>query len=872
MVVFTYQRNWAFFFLMPVGARRSLVKQNKMLHGLAWESADERRNCVSLQFRHSIKRVRFGFFKGRSMFAAALLFYCVLLLYISGAQGFPIAYEDDVFGTSSDFSLEGSSEADQSTIRRRPLQDAMRQLTQSNSAGSGAAMKAKGRGKKWRKRKKRLSIRQALNATTTGESQGPAGDVKRADFAASEVSNKWSAETASPSQIGDTSSAPETVPDGSWSESTVDAQNNAALFSTADQTAAKQPGVPAMEDKPSSADSNTADFANETTSSGENSANPVQSRGKNVPESETSEEVSGGSDTATGDGESESGEPASVMQNVARLRTQKEAKATEYYRLKRHLKYLQKSVELKKGESRVASSQVELEEDEIKVATRQLQAIREREEKTKATFDELKAVTREMRSKAKVLSAKSDATSDLTTVMTVRLQHLTVEEVLANSARGLPDSVAGALRRSAEALTPFMDTLMIAVDTNQRLVDHVGAEIDKYTHMNIRKSPFLSGILFYSVLLVPTLTLVSFARRVFDSSSNLTVSHFIVFGNVYYMAICTAAMVATFTTHEDPAASLHRNHEKVFAAFNLLLAFYYIWHVGIMSLQAAYTREKRNIAQLIATLCIGVHYFLFTWRRIFTRASPEMIAANYGMYLTILGIITAERVSRIDMTVWFLRRHLRSRSARQGGNDKETTVGALVSLLSDMASNRFTSAPPSLQKGPTKPTWERDRRTVRDRRPLLRSSQSDEEFDAGEFGRDLEAVHSRRPQSARHPENTAAVRHKRRPPAERVENKGFAAMFFGSRDDNGPDDTSDEDDDSDGDDAGAGKGWWHRLGRVTGYAVVATSPNGGARERARGATLESARGRRPLANHAPPWQQTYYESWFGTATPSRRDN
>jgi hypothetical protein len=800
--------------------------------------------CVSLLRDNVTRRGQTRACTRLFLVLAATFFYT--FVDVANASHIRSPYADDIFGLVSDVESSPNSEANEVRSFRRSLFQAEVSEADASSAtpGDRNASKSTGVGTKNRKRKKRKA---------TGLVAGGENNPDSASGAEMPVERATKPSESNSAAVSDSSS---TVSEGNLEQA---------------ETSNDKAGT-GSETKPSEPNTGSASAA------GKGATDAIGEADDGLPSLRTANEdgveTQAGSERSSREEEIESGGPESALRRVTRLRMEKNAKTVEYYRMVRHVKYLQKSLELKRGESEVASSQVELDEDEIKVSTRQLQAIREGEEMTNATYNELRAVTKEMGSRAKTLAAKADTISDLTHVMAVRLQHLTVEEVLANSARGLPDSVAGALRRSAEALTPFMDTLMIAADTNQRLVDHVGAEIDKYTHVNIRKSPFLSGLLFYCVLLVPTLTLVSFARRVFDSSSKLTVSHFIILGNVYYMAMCIAALVSTWVMRADPAASLHKTHEKVFVSFNLLLGVYYLWHIGMMTLQAAYTRETRNTAQLVATLCIGVHYFLFTWRRVFTKSSPQMIAANYGMYLTILAIITVERLTRLDMHLWFTRRHLLSTAASRDSNGDETSLGTIVSLLATMASDAaamfsLSTALPTPKVG-AKSKWEGGARHARDRRPLLRSSLSQEDTDGG-GDRDLEAIFARRPQSARHPGVPAATGNKRRYPAERVKERGFAAIFFGSRDGDHRDDTSSEEDGDIHDNTGGAEGsWWSQLGRVTGYTAAVTTTSGGARERAGCPAHDSATSRRVAPNYAVP-RQSYFASWFGGTTMTRRD-
>lgn len=341
-------------------------------------------------------------------------------------------------------------------------------------------------------------------------------------------------------------------------------------------------------------------------------------------------------------------------ERIASLKMELKAKNGEVKRLKHKREFLEKALKLKVGQAKMHHGEFELNENEIKDTTKQLQKFQKESNETSRKYDEMVKESETAKERALRLEQRAQALQESTDTLTVRLQQLTVEDVLQRHTRGLPDSMAGALWRSAEVLTPFFDTLMIAADTNQRLVDHVGSEIDKYTHMNIRKSPFLSGLLFYSILLIPTLTIVSIVKRLWETSGHLTVSHLVIVGNVYFVVICVVCIVASLVLQHDPLADLHKNHEKLFSTFNLFLAIYYSWHTTMLLLQAVYTWERRNWAQVFATVCVGVHYFLFTWRRVFTNAKPVMMTANYLVYCTIFVFIAFERSQRVNLS-WMVR-------------------------------------------------------------------------------------------------------------------------------------------------------------------------------------------------------------------------
>lgn len=309
--------------------------------------------------------------------------------------------------------------------------------------------------------------------------------------------------------------------------------------------------------------------------------------------------------------------------------------------------FLQKTLELKRGQRTMQDGQVKLSQAELEDKAKEIAMYKREAPRTLLKYNELVRQQRQMQDTLNRLHHETEQLSSSKNVFMSKIQNLNVEDLVERHARGLPDTMAGALRKSAAALVPFFDYLLIAADTNNRLVDHVSAEIDKYTHVNISASPFMSGILFYCVLLVPLLTLISFGRRIFDSSSKLTVSHYIIFGNIYFVIICVINVIASFILHEDPVSLLFKHYERPFIVANLFLATYYVWHVLMLGVQSVYTVEKRNISQFLATVSVGVHYFLFAWRRVFTDSEPLMYTFNYVIYATIFSFILYERFNRM---------------------------------------------------------------------------------------------------------------------------------------------------------------------------------------------------------------------------------
>lgn len=337
------------------------------------------------------------------------------------------------------------------------------------------------------------------------------------------------------------------------------------------------------------------------------------------------------------------------VQRVAALQISLKEKANEVESAKRKRDYLAKSITLKKGEMKMQKGEKKLYAKEAGQAEKQLESLLNESTRADLKYSQLQGENDKLLSKSRSLRRRADTFKQSTDILTLRLQQLSVEDVIARRTRNMPESLAGAIRKSVDLFMPFADTFAMASDTNNRLVDRVGSEIDKYTRVDVRLSPFLHGLLFYIFLLIPLVTVILCARKLSETSSRLSVSHFIVLGNLHYMAICLFAIVASLTLGRDSTYALYKSRARLFVSFNLSLALYFLWHVGMLTLQALLAFDKCNWAQVVATACVGLHYYLFTWRPVFIDAPPHMLITNYCVYFTIFGIIVIERCSRVNV-------------------------------------------------------------------------------------------------------------------------------------------------------------------------------------------------------------------------------
>lgn len=309
--------------------------------------------------------------------------------------------------------------------------------------------------------------------------------------------------------------------------------------------------------------------------------------------------------------------------------------------------FLEKTLQLKRGQKFIEDGQVQLSHAQLADKEKEIEMYRREAPLTLQKYNHLIHQQRQLQDTLNRLHIQSEHLTSSKQAIMDKIQNLNMEDLVERHARVLPDAMAGALRKSAAALTPFFDYLVIAADTNNRLVDHVGAEIDRFTHVNVSASPFMSGLLFYCVLLVPLLTLIALVRAVVDSSSRLTIAHGLVIGNAYMASLSIVCAVLAQCLDDDPIAHLFARHEAAVICANLFLAAYYSWHVAMLFLQAALRCDRYNVAHLVSTAAVGVHYFLFAWRNIFTDRAPQMFTFNYLVYATLFAVMLHERWLRL---------------------------------------------------------------------------------------------------------------------------------------------------------------------------------------------------------------------------------
>jgi hypothetical protein len=264
--------------------------------------------------------------------------------------------------------------------------------------------------------------------------------------------------------------------------------------------------------------------------------------------------------------------------------------------------------------------------------------------------EDISALIGNLRIKIVQLNSKMSALSKSQRILPAKIRQHHVKGMTVRRGRRCPSPFVGALLRSADLFEPAMRNFLSAADTNRRRADHVGLEIDKHAYVNIQILESLSGVFFYFVLLIPCLATVSFFRRLFNVTIKTMLSHFVTLSNDFFVFASLACICTTIALHQDDILYFEITHKKSIVVSNLSLALYYAWHFSMLILPALYARERRNCAQVAATACVGFHYLIFTWNRLFTETLPQMLLSNYWICINIC-LHLRERYSRVSARV-----------------------------------------------------------------------------------------------------------------------------------------------------------------------------------------------------------------------------
>lgn len=349
--------------------------------------------------------------------------------------------------------------------------------------------------------------------------------------------------------------------------------------------------------------------------------------------------------------------------------------------------FLSRALQLKRGQRTIQDGQNKLTQVELADKQRELDMYRAAAPKTLQRYNDLIRKQHDLQQTLHRLLIQSDYLASSRQQSIDRFRNLDLRDVLEAHVQSMPSFVAIFVRKLIAVSMPAVHSVQLVFDTNAKLVAHVSQRIDNVTHISVSSSPFMAGILYYCILLIPVLTILFVVRVLFFGPSSHSLSttlsppstataalsspnhpsddvhtlhppappaprrysvvHVLIMGNVWFTILSVASGVLSIVLRADPLVTFFTRYPNAFIFVNLMLAMYYIWHLAMLFFSAALRPTQYNIAHLLATLAVGMHYFLFSWRNIFIDTQPHMFCFNYLLYSTIFTSIAYDRCTHI---------------------------------------------------------------------------------------------------------------------------------------------------------------------------------------------------------------------------------
>lgn len=202
------------------------------------------------------------------------------------------------------------------------------------------------------------------------------------------------------------------------------------------------------------------------------------------------------------------------------------------------------------------------------------------------------------------------------------------------NSESLPFIVKGSIFKASEAFAPIAQKFEIVAEANDLLSKEVASRLHKMLP-SIKRSPFYDGILFYILLLCPTVLAVWLVLKVHGRLSQLSVAHYVVAINLYFGTMSLLCLFMSLLSHNDILIVFRHRSRSAFEAFTLLHALLFVLHLGLHGVIAHVSKYSKDYGQLVSIFCVGLHFFVHAYKRAILNQDPNIGAPAYFLYAII---------------------------------------------------------------------------------------------------------------------------------------------------------------------------------------------------------------------------------------------
>lgn len=202
------------------------------------------------------------------------------------------------------------------------------------------------------------------------------------------------------------------------------------------------------------------------------------------------------------------------------------------------------------------------------------------------------------------------------------------------NSESLPVIVKATLVKTTKVLSPLAYGVESAAQMNDRLSREVAARLHRFLPI-IQESPFYSGILFYILILCPTVLAAWLILKIHARLAFLTVAHYVVPINLYFGAMSVLCLLMSLISRTDILIVFRHRSPSAADTFMIVHAFLFLLHLSLHGLLAYVSRSSKDLIQFVSIVCVGLHFYVHAYKRAILDQNPNIGPPAYFLYALI---------------------------------------------------------------------------------------------------------------------------------------------------------------------------------------------------------------------------------------------
>lgn len=198
----------------------------------------------------------------------------------------------------------------------------------------------------------------------------------------------------------------------------------------------------------------------------------------------------------------------------------------------------------------------------------------------------------------------------------------------------LPPVVKETILKTSSVFDPVLRGVDGAADLNEQLTNETTEAINQFLPA-IKNSPFYTGLIFYIILLCPTVAAIWLVMKVRQRLSLLTAEHYLIALNLYFGIMSSVCAVMTILGSSDILTVFRHRAQSLAESFMIIHFFLFVIHLVLHGMTAYVSGARKDFAQYICMSCVGLHFFMNAYKRTILNQDPNIGAPAYVIYALI---------------------------------------------------------------------------------------------------------------------------------------------------------------------------------------------------------------------------------------------